>query len=64
MGPHRDLGRLLLMAIVFLMPVYVMVANGLKDAPNVSLSTMWLPPTQVTTQNGFVGAWNGSGQTC
>ena len=48
---------LLLMAFVFLMPVYVMVANGLKDAPNVSLSTMWLPPTQVTTENGFVGAW-------
>jgi len=46
-----------LMAIAFLMPVYVMVANGLKDAPNVSLSTMWNPPPQVTSQNGFVGAW-------
>lgn len=48
---------MLLMALAFLMPVYVMVANGLKDAPNVSLSTMWNPPAQVTTQNGFVGAW-------
>ena len=48
---------LIFMTIFFLLPVYVMVANGLKDAPNVSLSTMWVPPTQVTTQNGFVGAW-------
>ncbi len=48
---------LLLMALAYLMPIYVMVANGLKDAPNVSLSKMWLPPLKITLQNGFVGAW-------
>ncbi len=48
---------MLLMAVAFLLPVYVMVANGLKDAVNVSLSKMWLPPLTVTSQNGFVGAW-------
>lgn len=46
-----------LMAIVFLMPVYVMVANGLKDAQSVSLQRMWLPPAQLSTDNGFAGAW-------
>ena len=46
-----------LMAIAFLLPVYVMVANGLKDAVNVSLSKMWLPPLTITSMNGFVGAW-------
>ena len=38
-----------LMAIVFLMPVYVMVANGLKDAQSVSLQRMWIPPAQLST---------------
>jgi len=46
-----------LMAIVFLMPVYVMVANGLKDAQSVSLQRMWFPPAQLSTDNGFAGAW-------
>lgn len=46
-----------LMAIVFLMPVYVMVANGLKDAQSVSLQRMWLPPVQLSADNGFAGAW-------
>ncbi len=46
-----------LMAIVFLMPVYVMVANGLKDAQSVSLQRMWVPPAQLSTDNGFSGAW-------
>jgi glucose/mannose transport system permease protein len=46
-----------LMAIAFLMPVYVMVANGLKDAQSVSLQRMWAPPAQLSTDNGFVGAW-------
>jgi len=46
-----------LMAIVFLMPVYVMVANGLKDAQSVSLQRMWLLPAQLSADNGFAGAW-------
>lgn len=45
------------MALIFLMPVYVMIANGLKDAQSVSLQRMWLPPSQLSTHNGFVGAW-------
>ncbi|MBX7236210.1 MAG: carbohydrate ABC transporter permease [Caldilineales bacterium] len=45
------------MAIAYLLPVYVMVANGLKDAANVSLSRMWAPPLQLTAANGFIGAW-------
>ena len=47
-----------LMALVYLMPVYVMVANGLKDANSVSLLRMWMPPVNFSpTENGFVGAW-------
>ncbi len=48
---------MLALAIAYLLPVYVMVANGLKDAANVSLSRMWTPPLQLTAANGFVGAW-------
>ncbi len=48
---------LFLMALAYLMPIYVMVANGLKDAVNVSLSRMWSPPLKLTVENGFVGAW-------
>jgi glucose/mannose transport system permease protein len=41
----------------YLVPVYVMVVNGLKEAQGVSLSTMWnLPPN--LTGGGFVEAWN------
>jgi len=48
---------MLALAIAYLLPVYVMVANGLKDAANVSLSRMWAPPLQLTAANGFIGAW-------
>jgi glucose/mannose transport system permease protein len=48
----------LLAALVFyLLPVYVMVVNGLKDAQGVSLSTMWNPPTRLTG-GGFIEAWH------
>jgi glucose/mannose transport system permease protein len=47
----------LLMAILFyLLPVYVMVINGLKDAQGVSLSTMWNPPSRLAG-GGFIEAW-------
>jgi glucose/mannose transport system permease protein len=47
---------LVLAAIFYLMPVYVMVMNGLKEAQGVSLSTMWnLPPA--LSGGGFVNAW-------
>ncbi len=47
---------LLLSALFFLMPIYVMVVTGLKQAQNVSLSTMWHLPTQLSG-GGFIEAW-------
>jgi len=47
---------LVLAAIFYLLPVYVMVMNGLKEAQGVSLSTMWNLPAGVSG-GGFVGAW-------
>jgi glucose/mannose transport system permease protein len=47
---------LLLAALFFLMPIYVMVATGLKQAQNVSLSTMWQLPTHLSG-GGFYEAW-------
>ncbi len=47
---------LALMFLFYLMPVYVMVVNGLKEAAGVSLSTMWNPPTSFNG-GGFVEAW-------
>lgn len=43
--------------IFYLLPVYVMVVNGLKDAQSVSLSTMWNPPTSLAG-SGFIEAWD------
>jgi glucose/mannose transport system permease protein len=43
--------------LFFLMPVYVMVVTGLKEARNVSLSTMWNLPQQLSG-GGFVEAWH------
>jgi glucose/mannose transport system permease protein len=47
---------LLLAALFFLMPIYVMVVTGLKQAQNVSLSTMWQLPAQLSG-GGFYEAW-------
>ncbi len=47
---------LLLMFLFYLMPVYVMVVNGLKEAQGVSLSTMWTLPDSLSG-GGFVEAW-------
>jgi glucose/mannose transport system permease protein len=47
---------LLLFAAFFLMPIYVMVVTGLKQSQNVSLSTMWQLPTQLSG-GGFAEAW-------
>ncbi len=61
--PHQ-LGRwviwlvLILAALFYILPVYVMIVNGLKEAVNVSLSTMWIPPATISAgENGFFGAW-------
>ena len=43
--------------LFFLMPIYVMVVTGLKEARNVSLSTMWNLPQQLSG-GGFVEAWH------
>lgn len=40
----------------FLLPIYVMVVNGLKDAQHVSLDTMWNLPETIGV-GGFAGAW-------
>jgi glucose/mannose transport system permease protein len=47
---------LLLAAAFFLMPIYVMLVTGLKQAQNVSLSTMWQLPTHLSG-GGFYEAW-------
>jgi glucose/mannose transport system permease protein len=47
---------LLLCTIFFLTPIYVMVVTGLKQSQNVSLSTMWQLPAQISG-GGFLEAW-------
>jgi glucose/mannose transport system permease protein len=47
---------LLAMFFFYLMPVYVMVVNGLKEAQGVSLSTMWNLPASFNG-GGFAEAW-------
>lgn len=59
----RRLGHWLVMAILvlamlfYLMPVYVMVVNGLKDKSYVSLATMWNLPHGLSS-GGFGEAWH------
>jgi glucose/mannose transport system permease protein len=50
------LAVLLVFMLFFLMPLYVMIVTGLKEAKNVSLSTMWNLPQQLSG-GGFVEAW-------
>ena len=47
---------LILLSAFFLMPVYMMVANGLKTASEVSVASMWTLPSHLGT-GGFAGAW-------
>lgn len=42
--------------LFYTMPIYVMVVNGLKEAQNVSLSTMWDLPSTISG-GGFGEAW-------
>jgi len=46
---------LALALLFYIMPVYVMVVNGLKDAQNVSVATMWNLPSRLSG-GGFVEA--------
>lgn len=50
------LGFLILCLLFFLLPFYVMIVNGLKEATSVSVSTMWNLPTQLSG-GGFVEAF-------
>jgi glucose/mannose transport system permease protein len=50
------LGALCCFLLVFLMPLYLMVVTGLKDATNVSLSSMWNLPAYLSG-GGFSEAW-------
>lgn len=43
--------------LFYLMPMYVMVASGLKDATNVSISRMWELPESLNG-GGFRAAWD------
>jgi glucose/mannose transport system permease protein len=50
------LGALCGFLLIFLMPLYLMVVTGLKDATNVSLSSMWNLPAYLSG-GGFSEAW-------
>jgi glucose/mannose transport system permease protein len=47
----------LLAVLFYLMPMYVMIVSGLKDATNVSIATMWKLPTTLSG-GGFASAWD------
>lgn len=47
---------LVLMAVFFLTPVYILVVNGLKDPQSAELSQMWRLPSQLSL-GGFREAW-------
>ncbi|HLU36445.1 MAG TPA: hypothetical protein VKZ61_11770, partial [Thermomicrobiales bacterium] len=48
---------LTIVAIFYLIPVYVMVVNGFKEATNVSLSRMWELPENLSA-GGYAEAWD------
>ncbi|HID15646.1 MAG TPA: carbohydrate ABC transporter permease [Candidatus Atribacteria bacterium] len=50
---------LIITAIIYLIPVYVLLATSLKDFSEVSLKNMWNLPKHITF-NSFKDAWEGS----
>jgi glucose/mannose transport system permease protein len=48
---------LLLVVAFYIMPIYVMVITGLKEAANVSMATTWRLPESLSA-GGFREAWN------
>lgn len=48
---------LILMAIFYLLPIYIMLLTGLKGFDEVSLKTMWDLPTQISLDN-FIEAYD------
>lgn len=59
LGPGKTIGLIFLgiMLIFYLIPVYVMVVNGLKTADVVSFSRMWQLPTKLSV-GGYGEAWD------
>ena len=55
-GHYVVVALLLIASAFYLMPVYVMVANGLKDKDYVSFATMWSLPHNLSG-GGFHEAW-------
>lgn len=55
-GDYGTLIFLVLCLVFFLMPIYVMVVTGLKEATSVSLSTMWNLPNRLSG-GGFMEAF-------
>ena len=52
---------LVVAALFFLFPVYVLVITSLKSYSEVNLSTMWIPPTQLSLDS-FREAWSGNAE--
>ena len=48
---------LILVALFYLMPLYVMIITGFKSAANVSLQTMWELPNSISA-GGYREAWH------
>src|SRR5215471_1267415 len=47
---------LVVFAVFYLMPVYVLLVTGLKPLPEVNLEHMWSLPSTITLE-GFQAAW-------
>src|SRR5258708_8008871 len=58
--PWFSLAVLTFALCMFLLPVYVMVVNGLKDSEHVNLKTMWNLP-ETLGWGGLDGAWKALG---
>jgi glucose/mannose transport system permease protein len=50
-------GVLFMVVLFYILPLYVMIVTGLKDAAEVTGSTMWRLPTSISS-GGFREAWD------
>jgi glucose/mannose transport system permease protein len=55
-GDWAAFAMLIALLIFFILPIYLMVVTGMKDATNVSLSSMWSLPSRISG-GGFAEAW-------
>jgi len=51
------LTTLILVALLYLLPVYIMLITGMKDLAEVDLTTMWRPPSGLNFAS-FKAAWD------